>query len=481
MRRLATGVLLAGFALAGAAPGVQADITLQVAPAIYTDTDISQATLYGNKGNDWATDTGCGQGGVCTLVGTTIGSFSDSTDYLVIRVDAGGKPLWARSYGGSGKDILNGSIVSPDGGALLVGNSFSHFGDLVSYVNGRGIILKVDPDGKPAWVKLMQNQKGNDKTVTMLSAVAETPDGGYAVVGYYNIPPAVDGADWPADIAVLKLAHDGQPMWKHHYHFPHTVYGLLVSAEHDGRIRVAGNYNYQDGDHFHPLLLTLSGDGTPTQAVEYLHDDGLYPLRLGEQADGKLVLSGEIDSAQKPRENHAWVLWINQDGTPQAGRSYSIDGGFALRSVGYLPEGLALIGHTGVRLPVVRGADWPSEEGVALILDAQGNIKTTLDMATKQRNPRGFGDTEIWGIVPRDDHKYFLVGSTDAFGKGDADVFTAVWTPAAASASFVHIAPLEVKSQALDLPTVAGDTSGVRDLGVGRLDVDTIEVPGGSK
>lgn len=481
MNRLATGVLLAGVALAGASPGVRADDKLLVAPALYTNTDISQATLYGNKGNDWAIDAGCSQGGACTLVGTTIGSFGDSTDYLVIRVDAAGKPLWARTYGGSGKDILEGSIVSPDGGTLLMGKSFSHFGDLVSYVNGRTLILKTDADGKPAWAKLMQNQKVADKTVTELRAVAQTPDGGYVVVGDYNIPPAVEGGDWPADVAVLKLAHDGQPMWMHHYHFPHTIYGIQVFAERDGRIRVAGHYNYQSDSRYHPLLLTLSADGAPTQAVEYLYDGDLYPFCLGEQADGKLVMSGEIQDKQKPLENHAATLWINQDGTPQAGRSYSIDGGFSLGRVAYLPDGLAMIGHTGSWTPVVRATNGPVYEGIVLMLDAQGDVKTALDMSTKQRNPRTLGDTDLWGVAPLENHKYFVAGSTDAFGKGDSDVLTTVWTPAAGTTSFVHISPLEVKSQLLALPTVAGDTSAVRDLGVGRLDVETLEVPGGSK
>lgn len=486
MNNSKVGTFFVGFMaiIASCADAQASGSALQVVPAPYTGTNtgISQATLFGGEGNDHGYFTFCRPDGACTLIGDTIRSFGDSMDYLAIQLDTAGKPTWAQTYGGSGNDLLMDAIVSQDGGVLLVGDSGSQFLDLLTYVNGRALILKLDRDGRPEWMKLMQNAKPlTDTSVTRFYAATQTTDGGFIAVGAYISPPVVKDDYWPQDMVALKLSHDGQPVWLHRYHFAHTSFATAVFMEPDGRIRIAGSEDSGDNVHSSPMLLTLAADGMPTQAIEYAYDGALKLESLGEQSDGKLMLSGVIVEDKRPPIGRAAYLWLNQDGTFQGGHVYSTERGFVARRTEYFHGTTALVGNTGTASNVVRDPKDPEHDAVALMLDAQGNVKIAAKLGTQHRNPHGLGDTEFWDIAPLDDHRYRLIGSTDAFGSGYATILTTVWAPAASSSAFVQVAPLEVKVLTLALPTVSGDISGVRDISPQRLDIKQIKVGSGNQ
>jgi hypothetical protein len=139
---------------------------------------------------------------------------------------------------------------------------------------------------------------------------------------------------------------------------------------------------------------------------------------------------------------------------------------------------LVLIGHTGTWTSVVRDHNGPEHDAIAAILDPQGGVKAAVSVGTQQRNPRHFGDSEFWGFAPLNDGTYRLVGRTDAFGSGDADFLTAIWTPGNAPDSLVKPAPLPLHERALALPIMTTlDPANVRDFGNGgRLDVNDIKI-----
>lgn len=489
--------LIVSVALSGVAQASSGELHTAAAP--YDVAGVSHAILLGGKGNDLGEFATCDKEGACLLLGQTIGSFGDSIDYLAMRLDPSGKPLWARTYGGAGIEALQFAIPTSDGGFLFGGQSQSRFWDMVTYVNGRDLIMKMDRDGKLQWVKLMQNLgMDKDQTVTTFKAVDQTPDGGFILAGEFNMPPAKKGDYWPEDLAVLKIAPNGQPVWLHTYHFEDGARGGGVVVDAAGQIHIAVSYIDYGDAHSHPLLVTLNPDGTPASAVEYLGGgDEFWGPGLLEGPDNRLVGFWQIEAKENGRiaKEQGALLWIGQDGKLQDSKTYSVDGGyslgklqdgktltvdggFALMHAAFSPLGLVLIGHTGTWSPVVRNQNGPEYDGIAAILDPQGNVKAAVRVGTQQRNPRHFGDSELWGFAPLDDGTVRLVGRTDAFGSGDTDFLTAIWKPGTVADPLVRPAPLELHELALPLPVMTNrDLGNVRDFGQGgRLDINDIKI-----
>src|SRR4051812_14983996 len=84
-------------------------------------------------------------------------------------VDAKG---WVASYGGLRDDYLDGAHPTADGGHIAVGYTRSSSGGAEAWV------LKLDADGKIVWQKTYGGS-GDDS----LRAVQPTSDGGYVIAG----------------------------------------------------------------------------------------------------------------------------------------------------------------------------------------------------------------------------------------------------------------------------------------------------------
>jgi hypothetical protein len=103
-------------------------------------------------------------------------------DYWVLKIDASGKKLWDKTYGGSDLDGKGAIVPTRDGGYLLGGSSFSYAtGDKTE--SGPGApdywVVKIDGNGAKQWDKTI----GGHST-EFLGAMLPTPDGGHLLGGY---------------------------------------------------------------------------------------------------------------------------------------------------------------------------------------------------------------------------------------------------------------------------------------------------------
>lgn len=114
-------------ALTGCAATPTIRDTLSVKSIDAETGNAAQSRLLGGLGLDEGWRVSCDADGTCNLFGTTIKSFGESTDYLMIRLDSNMTPLWARTFGGTNKEELQGVIAGRDGGYLLFGPSQSLF------------------------------------------------------------------------------------------------------------------------------------------------------------------------------------------------------------------------------------------------------------------------------------------------------------------------------------------------------------------
>jgi gliding motility-associated-like protein len=134
-------------------------------------------------------------------------------DYWVVKLDAQGQTQWDRTLGGSSNDYMSTIAQTPDGGYILVGSSSSP-------VSGeKSAPYQALYQGEPWLIKLdAQGNKQWDRTLSGISdasslAVLPTSDGGY-MLGSSVLAPTTGGQSTQADYRLMKLTSSGQKQWE---------------------------------------------------------------------------------------------------------------------------------------------------------------------------------------------------------------------------------------------------------------------------
>lgn len=117
-----------------------------------------------------------GDGDVAPLHGTV-----NDRDIWVVKIDLLGNIMWQKTYGGTQQDFGHQIALTPDGGYIMAGRTYSNNGD----VTGSGWggmdawIVKLDAEGNIQWQK-KYGSGGADAAYH----VTPTSDGGYVFAGY---------------------------------------------------------------------------------------------------------------------------------------------------------------------------------------------------------------------------------------------------------------------------------------------------------
>ena len=133
--------------------------------------------IFGGTSFHQTTDGGFIISGSVRQPGTLI--FSDA---LLIRADASGNLLWAKSYQGIYQDWFNSVYQSSDGGFIAAGGS-NGFGT----PNCDFFVVKTDTAGDISWSKVYGKIWDH-----RAAFVQQTADGGYAIAGYSKVSSSVN-------------------------------------------------------------------------------------------------------------------------------------------------------------------------------------------------------------------------------------------------------------------------------------------------
>ncbi|MEI6765991.1 MAG: hypothetical protein WCM76_10140 [Bacteroidota bacterium] len=126
--------------------------------------------------------------------GTTSSMGAGGSDMWLFKLDATGKVLWSKVYGGAQNEELSRIVKVKDGGFLLVGSTESSgSGESDMY------IVRVMSNGVMSWQKTFGGKK-NDYGI---SAVALS-DGGFAIIGYSE-----SFSSWESDIWLIFVDSKG--------------------------------------------------------------------------------------------------------------------------------------------------------------------------------------------------------------------------------------------------------------------------------
>lgn len=141
------------------------------------------------------------------VVGTTGVGSSGVANMLVTKRDANGGEIWKKNYGGSKVDAGEAVVATSDGGYLIVGMTESNDGDVADNHGGADLwLVKLKGDGSMDWQRAIGGS-GNDYGYDILS----TADGGFIVVGNSTSANGnVITNRGNTDVLVIKVDSNGQ-------------------------------------------------------------------------------------------------------------------------------------------------------------------------------------------------------------------------------------------------------------------------------
>ncbi len=173
-------------------------------------------------------------------------------DAWVIKLDANGRILWQKTYGGVGDDSATKIVQTSDKGFIIVGESSSNDGD---FRNNKGSfdvwVLKIDSVGTTEWQKTFG---GSDSDFA--SSVIQTQSGEFIV----SATSRSKSGDFPSnygqeDVWILKLNSFGSLIWKKHLGGSSDDFSRDIVNVDDKSYLLVGDTRSEDGD-----MNTLKGN-----------------------------------------------------------------------------------------------------------------------------------------------------------------------------------------------------------------------------
>jgi hypothetical protein len=211
---------------------------------------------------------------------------------------------WARTFGDWNWEFVDDVAVAPDGGYVIVGDSWT-FGHIY--------LVKVDTNGTLGWAKSCATSP-----VSTARTIAVTPDGGYMMAGYIGFTES-------SDAYFLKVDGSGNLLWEIQYDGMDVTSARAAIVAHDGGyIAIGDTYAYSPTTPEESLgfsfILKLSESGEIFWVDSLTFDRTVTPKCLASVPDGGYVLAGtgggydiphfdfimKIDNAG----NHVWYRTI---------------------------------------------------------------------------------------------------------------------------------------------------------------------------
>jgi hypothetical protein len=327
------------------------------------------------------------------VAGETRSFGAGSYDIFLIKTDANGYIIWAKTYGGTGNDRARSVQQTSDGGYIVAGSTLSF---------GAGswdiFLIKTDANGNVQWAKTY----GGTSDIYAYS-VQQTSDGGYIVAG----------ATWSfgavfLDIFLVKTDANGNIQWAKIYGGTRTDGAYSVQQTSDGGYIVAGwtwSFGADSADIF---LIKTDASGNVQWAKTYGGTGGDLAYSVQQTSDGGYIVAGVTSSFGAggdifliKTDANGNIIWAKTYGGIYGDIAYSVQ---QTSDGGYIMAGVTLSFGAG------------SLDIFLIKTDANGNIiwaKTYGGI---------YGDI-AYSVQQTSDGGYIVAGGTNSFGAGWYDIF----------------------------------------------------------
>jgi uncharacterized delta-60 repeat protein len=248
---------------------------------IKTDANgnIIWAKTYGGTSYDWASSVQQTSDGGYILAGFT-GSFgAGNADFFLIKTDANGNIIWAKTYGGTNDDRARSVQQTSDGGYIVAGYTQSFGAGLDIF------LIKTDASGNVSWAKTYGGI-GNDYA----SSVQQTSDGGYILAGFTGSFGA------GGDIFLIKTDANGNVQWAKTYGGTDFDWAYSVQQTSDGGYILAGYTQSFGAGTWDAFLVKTDANGNIIWAKTYGGTNWEYAYSVQQTSDGGYILAGYTQS-----------------------------------------------------------------------------------------------------------------------------------------------------------------------------------------
>lgn len=287
-------------------------------------------------------------------------------DYWIVKIDASGNKEWDRRYGGLGDDINTTVKITPDGGYILAGYTWSPQGGDVSQPARGGVdywVVKTDSAGNKQWDARFG---GTDEN--FLAGLVPTNDGGYLLGGFSNSDSGGDKTQDNtvpnnANYWVVKIDSAGNKLWDKTFGSNSTDYFTALIKTADGGFLLGGySYGTVGYDKTSPdcdsvpvntdyWIIKIDSAGNKLWDKDYggSANDELSTLALTNDG-GFLLAGGSLSpaSCQKTENNTAagvtWIIKTDSAGNQQWDKNIFLNAGSSVANAFQIADGSYIIG-----------------------------------------------------------------------------------------------------------------------------------------
>jgi hypothetical protein len=241
--------------------------------------NIQWAKAYGGKGSEQASSVQQTSDGGYIVAGYTTSFGAGKGDVFLIKTDANGNIIWAKTYGGKGDNSVSSVQQTSDGGYIVVGTTGSFRGGDTDI-----FLIKTDAKGNIQWAK---TYKGTDDDYALASSVQQTSDGGYIVVG--RTGSFDTGED---EIFLIKVDAKGNIQWAKTYGGKGSGEASSVQQTSDGGYIVAGTTDSFGAGGDDIFLIKTDAKGNVQWAKTYGGAGDDYAYSVQQTSDGGYIVAG---------------------------------------------------------------------------------------------------------------------------------------------------------------------------------------------
>ncbi len=230
------------------------------------------------------------------IVGFTNSSGNGGYDGYMVRLDATGSPLWERTFGGAGWDLLFSVVERPDGGFMAAGETFSN-----GESDSDAWLVQVTEDGD-----LVTSWTYGGAQADLSRYLVNCSSGGYALAGACS-------SDEDQDAWVIRVDDNGDTLWTWTQGGDSLDIAYSITETLDGGFVVVGSTKsfstYIEGYHF-----KVDSDGSFAWEWNYgqTHDEETYEVLA--MSDGRFLTTGYA-TPDGSSEKDLYILYFNEDGT----------------------------------------------------------------------------------------------------------------------------------------------------------------------
>ena len=262
---------------------------------------------------------------------------------------------WSTTLGGSSWEQDPLVYALPEGGCLVVGNTYSNNGDLSGSMGNCDIVaLRLDSEGNALW----QERFGGENT-DLVSDVIILPDGGAVICGRSQSSSGMMAGLHQGlfDLLVFRISEQGTLLWSSAFGGSNSDHANAICPHPDGGFVVAGKSNSSDGD---------TGGQIASHDIWLLHidDDGnlIEQTSLGEEfgTSGFIAYEYANDLVMSDDQNLILVGWSNAVSV-----NFDEDGPYRDQYIAKLNPGLDIVweSYKGGMVADEVNVAWPMPNG----------------------------------------------------------------------------------------------------------------------